>query len=306
MPFQQSIAQRISCDGKGLHSGRPVSLTLLPAEPETGVVFVVPGPTGAVEIPARLEWVVSTDNATTLGRDGARIATVEHLLAALRGLGVDNVRVEVDGSELPGMDGSAAPFAHLLRSAGLRPQTAPRRLIVVRRAVSYGDGLRRIRIEPARRGLQLRCAVDFSHPAIGRQAIELEELTPERFEAELARARTFGFLEQVDALRAAGLARGASLANTVVLDERGVMNPNGLRWPDEFARHKALDLLGDLALLGHPLQARVSVERGGHALHRAGMQALLADPDAFRLVEDASRTPAATGLPAEHPSPFQP
>lgn len=305
MPFQRTIAQRISCTGTGLHSGAPVSLALLPAEPDTGIVFVARGDAGPVEIPARLERVASTENATSLARDGARVATVEHLLAALRGLCVDNLRVELDAPELPAMDGSAASFVHLLQRAGLQPQSVPRRVIAVARCVTYDDGLRSIRFEPTRRGLQLSCAIDFAHPAIGRQELALAELTPAVFETQLARARTFGFFDQVEALRAAGLARGASLENTVVLDAHGVMNPGGLRWPDEFVRHKLLDLLGDLALLGHPLQGHVRVERGGHALHRAGMDALLAARDAWRLVDDPPRASAAAAGAAEHASPSQ-
>ncbi len=281
---QRSIADEVRFTGIGLHSGETIRLALLPAAPDTGIVFVRRSGDRSVEIPARSDFVTATRNATTLARDGLQISTVEHLLAALRGLGVDNLRVEVDGPELPVMDGSAAPFAAMIRTAGLAEQPVSRRVLEVRRVVSCCDGERSIRIEPGPRGLELHYAVDFAHPAIGRQEFALAELTPAAFETELAPARTFGFLSDVDALRAAGLARGASLDNTIVLDDRGVMNPGGLRFADEFVRHKLLDLVGDLALLGAPLQARVRVERGGHGLHRAAVDALLADADAWRLV----------------------
>ena len=193
------------------------------------------------------------------------------------------------------MDGSAEPFDFLVRSTGFAVQNAPRRVIRIRRPVEVvdpGDSRRRVRIEPARR-LSLSYSVDFEHPAIGRQSLEVPELTPAFFQRELARARTFGFLEQVDALRRAGLARGASLANTVVLDGSGVMNPDGLRWPDEFVRHKLLDLVGDLALLGRPVCGHVHVARGGHALHLALVRALYARPEAWKLVGAPPDAPRA-------------
>lgn len=308
MSQQRTIAEKIACTGTGLHSGEPVELTLSPAQAGTGIVFVCRLGTSdgdgdrVVEIPARDEFVSSTANATTLSKDGGRVATVEHLLAALRAGGVDNVRVQVDGPEIPAMDGSAASFDYLIRTAGLFVQREPRSVLRIRRPVCYADGLRSIRIEPAKT-FRISYAVDFEHPAIGRQELEIGDLTAACFERELACARTFGFLEEVDALRRAGLARGASLANTVVLDDRGVMNEGGLRFPDEFVRHKALDLLGDLALLGHPIQGHVRVERGGHSIHRALLRELRAHPEAWRLV--ASEAPSSPGgIPAEYVSPI--
>jgi UDP-3-O-[3-hydroxymyristoyl] N-acetylglucosamine deacetylase len=312
LSLQRTIAEKISCTGVGLHSGQTVGLVLCPAEPDTGVCFVRREGDRVVEIPARADFVSSTANATTLERDGLTVETVEHLLAALAGLGVDNVRVEVDGAEIPVMDGSAESFAYLVEAVGLRQQATPRRLLVVKKSVSVTDGLRTARIDPAHRGFGLdsvinysiNYAIDFAHPAIGRQVLELADLTPALFRSELARARTFGFLDQVDALREAGLARGASLENTVVLDDEGVMNEPGLRWPDEFVRHKVLDLVGDLALLGYPLRASVQVERGGHALHRALVEALLADRSAWQLVRSAPQRLVSSGAPAEYLSPI--
>jgi UDP-3-O-[3-hydroxymyristoyl] N-acetylglucosamine deacetylase len=265
--YQRTIAEKTSCAGVGLHSGAPVELTLHPAAANSGIVFERSEAGRVVEIPARPDFVTSTFYATTLGRGSSSVATVEHLLAALYGLGIDNVRVEVQGPEIPVMDGSAASFVYLIRQAGIFEQEALRRVLRVREPLEVRDGGRRVRIEPAR-SLRISYAVDFEHPCIGRQAMRDIELVNGSFESELARARTFGFLHEVQSLWRSGLARGGSLENTVVLDERGVMNPEGLRYPDEFVRHKVLDLLGDLALLGTPIQGRIRVERGGHALHQ--------------------------------------
>lgn len=285
MPHQRTIAEKIACRGLGLHSGEPVGFRLSPAAPGTGVVFICCNAGTETEIPARDEFVSASANATTLAKDGASVMTVEHLLAALSARGVDNVRVEVDGPEIPATDGSAASFDSLLRDVGLCDQGGSRRVLEVRRGVGYADGSRSIQIEPAL-GFGIFYAVDFRHPAIGRQVLEIDDLTPARFEAEIAHARTFGFLDQVEALRGAGFARGACLDNTVVLDASGVMNEGGLRWPDEFVRHKVLDLVGDLALLGYPVRGRIRVERGGHAIHHALLRILREQPDAWTLVSE--------------------
>jgi UDP-3-O-[3-hydroxymyristoyl] N-acetylglucosamine deacetylase len=282
---QRTLAEKISCTGMGLHLGKPVQLTMVPSLPNTGVVFVRQLAGRAVEIPACPERVANTANAMTLARDGASVATVEHLLAALRMLGVDNVRIEIDGPEVPVMDGSSASFAYLIRSAGLFVQAEARSEIVIRKTLSYSDGLRSIRIEPCRE-FRVSYAVDFDHPAIGRQELHVPRFTAAYFEAEIAPARTFGFLHDVEALWKAGLARGGSLDNTVLLDARRVLNGSGLRWPDEFVRHKVLDLLGDLALLP-PIRGHVHVERGGHGLHMALMEEIRANPRASKLVSAA-------------------
>jgi UDP-3-O-[3-hydroxymyristoyl] N-acetylglucosamine deacetylase len=281
---QQTIAEKVSCTGIGLHSGAPAQLTLHPARANEGVVFVRTDLGSPVEIPARSSEVSSTALATTLGRGAASVGTVEHLMAALYGLGVDNVRVEVDGPELPVMDGSSAPFVYLLRSAGLFAQRERRRVMRVRRKLEIVEGERAIIIEPAR-DFRVTYAVDFEHPAIRRQQLTIAPLDAERFEREISAARTFGFLQEVRALWDAGFARGGSLDNTVVLDECKVVNPEGLRWSDEFVRHKVLDLFGDLALLGMPVQGHVKVERGGHALHQQLVAALLAEPDAWEVLD---------------------
>ena len=269
MRRRQSPARAVSARGVGLHSGKPSRVTLGPAEPGAGIVFVC----GATEIPARAEHVVSTRFATVLARDGVRVSTVEHLLAALSGLGVDDARVEVDGDELPALDGGAAGFVALLRRAGLRAGPGEVRPLRLERAIELSQGPARARVLPAEQ-LAIAYAIDFAHPAVGRQRLALDALSPERFERDIAPARSFGFLRDADALRAAGLAAGASLENTLVFDDEKPLNPQGPRWPDEPVRHKVLDLLGDLALLGRPLAARVEVDRGGHTLHLALVKAL--------------------------------
>jgi UDP-3-O-[3-hydroxymyristoyl] N-acetylglucosamine deacetylase len=280
---QRTIAEKVSCTGVGVHSGAPVELTLHPARVDSGIVFVTYVRGRPVEIPASAAHVASTQLATTLGRGEAQVCTVEHLLAALFGLGIDNVRVELQGPEVPIMDGSASSFTYLVHTAGIFEQRALRRVLRVRRPIEIVDGRKRIRIEPAR-DFRVSYAIDFAHPAIGKQSVNGLELTPAAFEREIARARTFGFLHEVQHMWRSGLARGGSLENTIVLDERRVLNPEGLRAPDEFVRHKVLDLLGDLALVGMPIQGWVKVERGGHALHQRLLAELLQDPSAYEIV----------------------
>lgn len=277
---QRTIAEKISCTGIGLHTGRPVHLTLHPARANSGVVFVRCDGAHPVEIPAHPSALAGNRFATTLGRGEATVATVEHLLAALYGLGIDNVRVEVDGPEIPVMDGSAASFVFLLRAAGIFEQSERRRVLRVRRPMEIREGDRRIKVEPSR-SFKVSYEIDFDHPLIRRQSVKALHVTPEVFEREICRARTFGFLQEVESLWGAGFARGGSLDNTVVLGDGRILNRDGLRFGDEFVRHKVLDLLGDLALLGMPLQAHVKVKRGGHALHQRLVAELLATPEAW-------------------------
>lgn len=280
--LQRTIAEKVSCTGIGLHGGAPVDLTLHPAHSDAGVVFVRCDGAEPIEIPAWPGSVVSVDHATTLGRGHTSVGTVEHLMAALYGLGIDNVRVELNGPEVPIMDGSAASFVYLIQSAGVFEQQAPRRVLRVDRPIEIVDGAKRIRVEPAR-SLRISYGVDFDHPAIGCQRLDDFELTSQSFVADVSRARTFGFLHEVEALWRKGLGQGGSLENTVVLNDTDVMNAHGLRWPDEFVRHKILDLIGDLALLGAPIEGHIQVERGGHALHHRLVAALLASPSQRRI-----------------------
>jgi UDP-3-O-[3-hydroxymyristoyl] N-acetylglucosamine deacetylase len=277
---QRTIAEKITCTGIGLHSGAPVQLTLHPERADVGVVFVRTDLAHPVEIPARHDAVTSTVMATTLGRGDATLSTVEHLMSAIVALGVDNLRVEVDGPEIPVMDGSAEPFVYLIRTAGLYDQRAERRVLRIRETLEVRDGERSIRIQPFD-GLRVTYGVDFDHPAIGRQRIDNLTLDDDTFEREIARARTFGFLRDVEALWRAGLARGGNLENTVVMDDQTVLNREGLRYRDEFVRHKILDLVGDLSLIGMPISGHVIADRGGHALHQALVRAILDTPSAW-------------------------
>jgi len=282
MIYRRTLRREVGCTGIGLHSGRPVRLRLLPAPAEHGIRFARTDV--GVEIPATLAHVGEQDHATTLSRDGVSIGTVEHLLAALAGLGVDDVRVEVDGPEVPVLDGSAAPFVILLHEAGLRPLALPRLHLRVVEPVAVVHGGKSARLIPAEH-FEVSYAIGFDHPLLRHQAFSVR-VTPRTFTEQVAPARTFGFLREVEMLRKSGLALGGSLENAVVIGETGVLN-NKLRFEDEFVRHKILDAVGDLALLGFPLLGRLEATRAGHALHTAVAQKLLATPGAFEMVPGA-------------------
>ncbi len=273
---QRTLRGVVSCSGIGLHSGRPVQLSLHPARADSGIVFVRSDLSPAAEIRVCPAAIASGRHATVLAQGGASVATVEHLLAAALAFGVDNLRVELDAAELPDLDGCALAYCALLRAAGVCEQPAPRRRLRLARGLELRDGTRWIRAEPAR-GLELGYRIDFAHAAIGVQELALGPLTPALFERELAPARTFGSVEEIAALREQGLAQGGRLEHVLVLDSGGLRTPGGLRFPDEFVRHKLLDLVGDLALLGCALEARIQVARGGHALHHALVAALAAE-----------------------------
>jgi UDP-3-O-[3-hydroxymyristoyl] N-acetylglucosamine deacetylase len=301
MAQQSTIARRIPCRGIGLHSGEEVEITLCPADPGSGIVFVAlghghghggngsPGAGSNVEIPARVEAIHSSSRATTLAlvpdellsasvaENGAsrRVATVEHLLATIFAFEIDNLRIEVSGSEIPAMDGSAAPFVDCLRRAGRTIQAGVRDEFSIDRPIEICEGDRSIRIDPAEE-LRISYAIDFDHPCIGRQSFDVTRLDEKVFERDLAPARTFGFAHEVEALHRAGLALGGRIENTLVLDDEKVLNEGGLRWPDEFVRHKVVDLIGDLALLGARPKAHIQVVRGGHRLHHRMVEALRA------------------------------
>ncbi len=284
-PRQHTLKSAISCVGTGLHSGRRVNLRLHPAEAGTGIVLRR-ADLGR-DIPARFDRVVDTRLCTVLADErwaSARVGTVEHLMAALAGLEIDNVLVEVDGPEVPILDGSAAPFVFLIECAGIVEQPAPRRTIEVLRPVRVSDGAAFAEFQPAPAGmdgLDMTLSIDFAAPAIGQQTASLR-LSPNAFRRELAQARTFGLLEEVEALRAAGLALGGSLDNAVVVDGAQVLNPGGLRSRDEFVRHKLVDAAGDLALAGAALCGRFVAHRSGHALNNRLLRALFADAGAWR------------------------
>ena len=292
---QTTLREEIAVSGIGVHSGLPVTLTLHPADDDTGIVFQRVTADGAIEreIRADVRAVTATEFATVLGdASGPLCSTAEHLLAALRGLNVDNVVVEIDGPEVPIMDGSAAPFVEALDQAGLTARALPRRYIEVIKPVRVSMGEAVGELRPYEHGFRVEAEIKFDHPLIGRQALALD-IEPDSFRREVARARTFGFMKDVANLWSAGYALGASFENTLVVTEDRVLNPEGLRFADEFVRHKVLDALGDLALAGHPLLAAYRTVRGGHKLNHAVLSALMADTSAWRVVEavDTVRRP---------------
>lgn len=298
--LQTTLASEVVLTGTGVHSGAPVSISLFPAEAGTGIRFIVPNdPDVGVVIPACADAICSVTLCTVLSDgNGATVATVEHLLAALRGLNIDNVLIEIDSGEVPIMDGSSKPFIDAIDEVGIRELGAPRRFIKVLKPVRVEDGQALGELAP-HNGFRLDVEIDFDTPFIGRQRIELD-VNPGSFRQELARARTFGFMKDVEGLWAAGLALGASLENTVAIGEDRIINQEGLRFPDEFVRHKALDAVGDLALAGAPLLGRYRSRRGGHRLNSLVLKALLADRDAWTVVEaprsHRETTHAETGL----------
>jgi UDP-3-O-[3-hydroxymyristoyl] N-acetylglucosamine deacetylase len=259
--YQRTIQRAVSLSGIGLHSGKPVEVSIAPAPVNSGIVFHVVGHDDP--IPAAAESVVDSHYATTVGRNGTRIQTVEHLMAAAAGLGIDNLKITVDGAEIPATDGSAKPFVTLLSRAGRTTQAAPRRRIVIPHPIHIGAGGRWIRIVPSD-VFRISYTLDHEHPAIGTLALSCVP-TERMFIEDFAPARTYGFLEDLGRLRRNGLARGGSLENAIVVGQRGVLN--GLRYRDEFVRHKILDLIGDLALLGRPVLGHVIARNAGHDLN---------------------------------------
>lgn len=283
--MQTTLKDSISCAGIGLHSGSGVSMALSPADADTGIVFRridIPG--RGAEIPALWHNVVDTRLCTTIGNeDGIVVGTVEHLVSALAGLEIDNVIVEVNGPELPVMDGSAEPFAFLIECAGVRTLDVPRRAIEILKPVSIGDDEKSAVLMPGG-GSTFSFEIEFESGAVGRQ-LRAFDLSDGAFRRELASARTFGFRHEVDAMHAAGLARGGSLANAVVIDGNTVLNPEGLRFRDEFVRHKLLDSLGDLRLAGHLLIGHFHGYKSGHAMNNQLLHRLFADESAWQMVD---------------------
>jgi UDP-3-O-[3-hydroxymyristoyl] N-acetylglucosamine deacetylase len=281
------LRDHVAVSGIGVHSGSPVTLTLHPADDDAGTVFqrIAANGTPEREIRADVRAVTATEFATVLGdAKGPLCSTAEHLLAALRGLGVDNVIVEIDGPEVPIMDGSAAPFVDAIDQAGLTARALPRRYIEVIKPVRVSKDGALGELRPYSHGFRVEAEIEFDHPLIRRQALSLD-IEPVAFRREIARARTFGFMKDVAKLWSAGYALGASFDNTLVVTEDRLLNPEGLRFADEFVRHKILDAIGDLALAGQPLLAAYRTVRGGHKLNHAVLSALMADPSSWRIIE---------------------
>jgi UDP-3-O-[3-hydroxymyristoyl] N-acetylglucosamine deacetylase len=293
---QRTIRQPIRTSGIGLHSGRKVFMALLPAAPDTGIVFRRIDLDPPVEVPARAELLREAVMCSTLvAENGQKVATIEHLMSAFAGLGIDNCLVELSAPEIPIMDGSAGPFVFLIQSAGSIEQDAPRRFIRIRQPVQVSDGDRWARFEP-HPGYRLSFSIEFKHPAFKSDTQQaVVDFSTTTYVREVARARTFGFMRELDALRAASLGLGATLENVVALDEFRVVNHDGLRYEDEFVRHKILDAIGDLYLLGHPVIGAYTAFKSGHALNNRLVRAVLADRSAWELVtsdEQDAPTPA--------------
>jgi UDP-3-O-[3-hydroxymyristoyl] N-acetylglucosamine deacetylase len=279
--FETTIQRPVEASGIGLHSGVAVNIRVLPAPVSTGIVFIR---TDLDNFPILASWrhVARVSYATSLMRRGVLISTVEHLLSVFYSSGIDNAYIEIDNLEVPILDGSGLPFVELIRAAGLRHYRRKRRYLRIRRPITVEDHGKRISILPDE-AFRLTCEIRFEHPMVGHQTLEME-VTPERYAEAIAPARTFGFEYELDQMRNMGLIRGASLANAVCFDREGVMNPEGLRFPDECCRHKALDLIGDLALIGKPLLGHVIAERAGHAMHAQLVARIMSDPSLYEII----------------------
>ncbi|MFZ4553567.1 MAG: UDP-3-O-acyl-N-acetylglucosamine deacetylase [Betaproteobacteria bacterium] len=281
MLFQRTLAQTIRATGVGLHSGNKVELTLRPAPADHGIVFRRVDLDPPVSFKADARLVHDTRMCTALECDGARVGTVEHLLSAIAGLGIDNLLIDLTASEVPIMDGSAAPFVFLLQSAGVLEQDARKRFIRVVKPIELHDGDKWVRLEP-HSGFRITLSIDFAHPATRGSAGSVSiDFADQSYVRDVSRARTFGFMHEVEALRANGLALGGSLDNAIVMDEFRVLNHDGLRTPNELVTHKVLDAIGDLYLAGHPIIGAFTGHKSGHALNNRLVRALLDDPSSF-------------------------
>ena len=304
MLAQRTLKTLTRAVGVGLHSGQRVELTLRPAQPDTGIVFRRVDLPEPVDIPISAQSVTDTRLASTISAGGAKVHTVEHLMSACAGLGIDNLYVDITAEEVPILDGSASSFVFLLQSAGLAQQKAPRRFIRVREPVEVregqGDSLKWARLEPFH-GYKLSFEIDFHHPAVDSTGQRVEfDLSQGSYARDIARARTFGFTRDVEMMRANGLALGGGLDNAIVMDDYKVLNHDGLRYDDEFVKHKILDAMGDLYLLGKPLLAAYSAFRSGHAMNNRLLRELLAHPQAYEVVtfDDEKQAPSGFALPA--------
>ena len=291
MRAQQTLANAVSCAGVGLHSGQPVTLTIRPAPANTGVVFVNRNGKDGASLAASIEHLVPTELCTAISGNGFQVKTIEHVLAALAGLDIDNAYVELDAGEAPVMDGSAAYFVRLIRSAGIIPQSWRQPYLKITRPLEVVDGDRRVRIEPSST-TKITYSIHYNHPLIQTQTYVYEH-SAYAFEREIADARTFGFLQEVEALWARGLGQGGSLDNTIILSQDGILNESGLRFANEFVRHKILDLIGDFSLLSVPFIGHVIAKRSGHAMHTRLVQQILNHPDSWVLL-NADETVAAS------------
>lgn len=282
MKRQETLSKSIKTRGIGLHTGVDVNLTLKPAPPNTGYVFIRTD-LDDFEIPASVEYISHCSYATTLLRKGVVLSTCEHILSALLGSGVDNCFIELDSIEVPILDGSSEAFVHLIEKAGIEKQNSPKRFFKVKKRVEFEQDGRKMSVEPSEK-FEIECLIDFPHPFINKQAFTFV-LGNGSFGKEIAAARTFGFATEIEMLRKANLAQGGSLENAIVLTEDGMLNENPLRFKDEFVRHKILDIIGDLALLGMPMLGKITAEKSGHSIHASLVSKLLKTEDAWEIIE---------------------
>lgn len=300
---QRTLKNISRATGVGVHSRNKVSITLRPAAPNTGIVFRRTDLKPPVDIPAQVQWIGDTSLSTGLVRDGVRIATVEHLLSAFAGLGIDNAYVDISADELPIMDGSAAPFAFLIQSAGIQEQEVPKKFIRIKKKISVSDRDKTAELLPFD-GFKVAFEIDFDHPALDAEKKYLElDFSSASYMKEISRARTFGFLSDYEYLRKRNLAQGANLDNTIVLDEYRMLNQDALRYDNELVRHKILDVIGDLYLLGHSLLGAFSGYKSGHALNAKLLRELLIHENAWEIItlENTKRAPIQFVSPAEQP-----
>lgn len=292
MFLQRTLRKRAQVQGIGLHTGAPANLTFCPAPANTGIYFVRKDLPGSPAISTRAEFVKATSMATTLGGEAFSVSTVEHCLSTLAALRIDNLFIELDGPEIPIGDGSAKPFLDAILNAGISEQDQPRKYAYITQGIYYGDDEKHAYVVPYN-GLRITCTIEFPHPQIGRQTMDID-INEHSFAREVARARTFGFLKDVEAMRARGLARGGSLDNAVVLDNDSILNPEGLRFANEFVRHKVLDALGDLVTLGMPLMGHVVLHKAGHDVMNRLVRKIAESTDSYRHIELGADLPDRT------------
>ena len=289
---QQTLSKAFTCSGLGVHSGKTVHLKVNPASPNHGIKFTRTDLPDFPKIPAHFNNVVDTSLATVIGSGGCIVSTIEHLMAALSAFSIDNALVELDSYEVPVMDGSAKQYTELIRETGVVQQSGAKCFFVVKKPISLTDGQKSVTLSPAP-NFSVSCEIEFPHPVIGKQTHEIK-VSPESFEQDVAPARTFGFFQEVELMRRLGLGRGGSLDNAIVVGDEGVLNEGGLRFPDEFVRHKVLDCIGDFALLGLPILGHIEACRSGHAFHYAFVKKFFESKDSWetltvRNIEDAAR-----------------
>jgi UDP-3-O-[3-hydroxymyristoyl] N-acetylglucosamine deacetylase len=295
MYLQRTVKKEINCTSIGLHTGRRVNMTIRPAGPDTGVIFIRRDLSGAKPIPADYRMVSDTTLATTLGYDGVTVSTVEHILSAFSGMGLDNAVIELDSFEVPIMDGSALPFVNLLKKVGTKTQGASKRMLVIKKPVVVEEGEGRAALLPSDE-FKITYDIDFEHKAIGRQSFSML-FTDRNYESLICGARTFGFLKEVEFLQARGLGLGGSLDNVIILDDEKIINKDGLRIPDEFVRHKILDAIGDLFLLGMPIIGHLVAYKSGHRLNNLLLRELMRREHCWEIISPDNRYELPADLP---------